>query len=86
MNSSLYNTRTDKYGGNFEKRMYFNKSLIEKTKELFNDNFILGYRMGGNEPTLEEGIKIAKYLEKLGIDLLHVSTGIPEERFRQKKK
>ncbi|MFK4784978.1 NADH:flavin oxidoreductase [Fusobacterium sp. MFO224] len=86
LNSRLYNTRTDKYGGNFEKRMYFNRTLIEKTKSLFDDNFILGYRMGGNEPALEDGIKIAKYLEKLGIDLLHVSTGIPEERFRQKAK
>ncbi|MGB0405328.1 MAG: NADH:flavin oxidoreductase [Fusobacterium sp.] len=86
LNSRIYNTRTDKYGGNFEKRMYFNKSLIERTRELFDEDFILGYRMGGNEPSLEDGIQIAKYLENLGIDLIHVSTGIPEERFRQKAK
>lgn len=86
LNSKIYNTRKDKYGGNFEKRMYFNKCLIEKTKEIFDNNFILSYRLGGNEPYLEDGIKIAKYLEKLGIDLLHVSTGIPDEGFRQKVK
>jgi len=86
LNSRIYNTRIDKYGGSFEKRMYFNKNLIERTRELFDEDFILGYRMGGNEPSLEDGIQIAKYLENLGIDLLHVSTGIPEERFRQKAK
>ena len=26
-------------------------------------NFIIGYRMGGNEPTLENGIQIAKILK-----------------------
>lgn len=86
LNSRLWNTREDKYGGNFQKRMYFNKTLIERTKELFDDNFILGYRMGGNEPSLFDGIEIAKYLESLGVDLLHISTGIPEERFRQAAK
>lgn len=86
LNSKLHNTRVDKYGGSFEKRMYFNKTLIQRTKNLFDDNFILGYRMGGNEPSLEDGIKIAKYLEELGIDLLHVSTGIPDDSFRQKVK
>jgi len=32
--------------------------------------------MGGNEPTLEDGVEIAKILEKQGVDLLHVSAGI----------
>lgn len=86
LNSRLWNTREDKYGGSFQKRMYFNKTLIERTRELFDENFILGYRMGGNEPTLADGIKIAKYLENIGVDLLHISTGIPEERFKQAAK
>lgn len=86
LNSRLWNTRDDKYGGDFERRMYFNKALIERTRHLFDDNFILGYRMGGNEPTLEDGIQIAKYLEKLGVDILHVSMGAPDERFRQEVK
>lgn len=86
LNSKLWNKRDDKYGGSFEKRMFFNKSLIERTKYLFDDNFILGYRMGGNEPFIEDGIEIAKYLEKLGVDILHVSTGIPDPNFRQEVK
>ncbi|MGL4307335.1 NADH:flavin oxidoreductase [Cetobacterium sp. SF1] len=77
LNSRIWNTRDDKYGGSFEKRMYFTKELIDRTKKLFDDKFILGYRMGGNEPDLEDGIKIAKYLESIGVDLLHVSSGVP---------
>ena len=86
LNSRLWNTRTDEYGGSFENRMYFSKRLIEETKELFDDNFILGYRLGGNEPELSDGIEIAKYLEKLGIDLLHVSSGVPDPKYNRKEK
>ena len=86
LNSRMWNTRNDKYGGNFEKRMYFNKTLIGRTKHLFDDNFILGYRMGGNEPTIEDGIEIAKYLEKIGVDILHVSSGAPDPSFKQEVK
>ncbi len=86
LNSRLWNKREDKYGGDFNRRMYFNKTLIEKTKDLFDDNFILGYRLGGNEPTLDDSIQIAKYLESLGLDLIHISMGIPEEGFRQAAK
>lgn len=86
LNSAMWNKRNDKYGGDFERRMFFNKSLIERTKYLFDDNFILGYRMGGNEPSLDDGIEIAKYLEKLGVDILHVSSGAPDPKFKQEVK
>lgn len=86
LNSKMWNTRDDKYGGDFERRMYFNKALIERTRYLFDDNFILGYRMGGNEPTLQDGIEIAKYLEKLGVDILHISSGAPDPKFKQEIK
>ena len=86
LNSAMWNKRDDKYGGDFERRMFFNKSLIERTKYLFDDNFILGYRMGGNEPSLDDGIEIAKYLEKLGVDILHVSSGAPDSKFKQEVK
>ena len=86
LNSAMWNKRNDKYGGDFERRIFFNKSLIERTKYLFDDNFILGYRMGGNEPSLDDGIEIAKYLEKLGVDILHVSSGAPDPKFKQEVK
>ena len=75
LNSRLWNLREDKYGGTFEKRMYFSKKLIEETRTIFNDDFILGYRMGGNEPELKDGIAIAKYLEKLGVAPVQVKKG-----------
>lgn len=86
LNSSIWNIRSDKYGGNFEKRFYFVRKLIEDTKELFDDNFILSYRLGGNEPYIEDGIKIAKELEKLKIDLIHVSSGVPDPQKKQEEK
>ncbi|MGL5797254.1 MAG: NADH:flavin oxidoreductase [Cetobacterium sp.] len=86
LNSKLWNKREDKYGGTFEKRMYFTTELLRRTKGLFDDNFILGYRMGGNEPELEDGIEIAKYLEKIGIDVIHVSSGVPNPEKKQEVK
>lgn len=86
LNSRLWNTRDDEYGGSFEGRMYFSKRLIEETRYLFNDDFILGYRMGGNEPELSDGIEIAKYLESLGVDLLHISSGVPDPKYMRKEK
>lgn len=83
--SKIVNKRKDEYGGSLENRGRFVKEIIDEIKKNVSENFIIGYRMGGNEPTLEEGIEIAKFLEKLGVDLLHVSAGmsggnIPEVR------
>lgn len=86
LNSKVWNTREDKYGGSFENRMYFTKELVLRTKELFDNDFILGYRMGGNEPELRDGIRIAKYLESIGIDLLHISSGVPNPERKQEIK
>lgn len=87
LNNSQTNTRTDKYGGksNFE-RLYFSRELISRTRDLFDDNFILAYRLGANEPLLEDGIEFAKILEKEGVDLLDISTGIPKEGVRSQIK
>ena len=82
LNSKLWNKRKDKYG----ERLYFSKKLIENTKYLFDDNFILGYRMGGNEPELEYGIENAKILESYGLDILHVSNGVPNPEYKRQVK
>lgn len=86
LHSKLWNTRCDKYGGNLEKRLYFVKKIIEETHELFNNDFLLGCRIGGNEPTLQDGIDIALYLENLGVDIIHVSTGVPDINIKQEMK
>ena len=82
LNSKLWNKRTDKYG----ERLYFSRKLIENTRYLFDDNFILGYRMGGNEPELEDGIENAKELESYGLDILHVSSGVPNPEYKRQVK
>ncbi len=75
--SPITNKRDDNYGGNLAKRSTFARQIIEMVKSSTgSDDFIIGYRMGGNEPKLDEGRKIAKILEDAGIDLLHVSSGI----------
>jgi NADPH2 dehydrogenase len=75
--SPITNKRDDNYGGDLAKRSTFARQIIEMIKSSTgSDDFLIGYRMGGNEPTLDEGIKIAKILEGAGIDLLHVSSGI----------
>jgi len=65
--------------GSFENRMRFALETIEMIKEEVGKDFIIGYRMGGNEPNLEDGKIIAKTLEAKGVDLLHVSAGIQGE-------
>jgi 2,4-dienoyl-CoA reductase-like NADH-dependent reductase (Old Yellow Enzyme family) len=82
LHSRLWNTRKDKYG----ERLYFTRELIRRTRNLFGDKFILGIRIGGNEPTLEDGIFIAKELEKEGVDFIHVSSGVPDPNFYQDRK
>jgi 2,4-dienoyl-CoA reductase-like NADH-dependent reductase (Old Yellow Enzyme family) len=81
------NKRNDKYGGNTHyERLFFVRELIKRTKHLFNNDFILGYRMGGNEPLLQDGIEIAKILENEGVDILDVSTGIPLDNIKKAEK
>jgi 2,4-dienoyl-CoA reductase-like NADH-dependent reductase (Old Yellow Enzyme family) len=85
--NSQENRRTDKYGGkSHRERLFFPLELIKRTRELFDDNFILAYRMGGNEPLLSDGIEIAKILEKEGVDLLDVSSGIALEGIKKADK
>ena len=81
--SAITNKRTDQYGGPLENRMRFALEIIQQLKDNIDKDFIIGYRMGGNEPTLEIGIQIAKILESAGVDLLHVSAGISSPEFPQ---
>jgi len=75
--SKIVNKRNDRYGGNPINRARFSCEIINKIKNsVGNKDFIIGYRMGGNEPILNDGIDIARILENNGVDLLHVSHGI----------
>lgn len=83
--SPYTNRRTDAYGGSFENRMRFITEIYNAIRHKCGQDFPIivrltvdeYYRMIG-EPgqgiELEEGVKIAKYLEKLGVDAIDVSS------------
>lgn len=79
--SPVVNQREDKYGGSLKNRMHLSMDIIKLIQEELGREFIVGYRMGANDPTLEDSIKIAKLLEESGVDILHISTGISSENW-----
>jgi NADPH2 dehydrogenase len=73
--SALFNKRKDEYGGSLEKNMKLAVGIIKGIRQRCGEDFIIGYRLGANTPTLDDGIEAAKHLEKAGVDILHVSHG-----------
>ena len=87
--SPYTNRRTDEYGGSFENRMRFVTNIIRKIREKCGTDFPLVVRLSVDEfyreigelengYTLEEGVRIAKRLEELGVDAIDVSSGTYE--------
>ena len=79
--STLYNKRTDWYGGSFENRVRFAREIVEQTRAAVGPNFPLIMRISGDEyieggRTIEETVEICKVMEKAGIDCFDVSGGI----------
>lgn len=78
--SSVWNRRTDEYGGSLENRMRFLVECIESARNNVGKDFplIVGLALdhgfpGGRE--LDETIQIAKKLKEIGIDTLHLRRG-----------
>lgn len=81
--TNKWNIRTDQYGGSFENRMRFLNEIIDGIQEECGSDYPVivkftpchflpeeyGYR------AMEEGIEIAKMLEKEGVHALHVDSG-----------
>lgn len=74
--SKEVNKRTDIYGGSLENRLRLSTEIIEEVRRATGDDFIICYRFGVNDPTMEEDKYFAKKLEDLGVDILNVSSGI----------
>lgn len=83
--SPVTNKRTDEYGGSFRNRMRFITNIINGIRERCGSGFPLIVRLTVDECysyigepnkgyALEEGVKIAKALEKLGVDAIDVSS------------
>lgn len=85
--SVQWNNRTDEYAGSLENRMRFTLECIEAIKKNVPQvfpvlvKFTPVHRVEGFR-TIDEGIEMAKNLEKAGVDALHVDTGCYEEWYQ----
>jgi len=79
MASSHSNKRMDTYGGDIIGRLTFVKEITEAIKSYAGDRFIVAYRMGWGDD-LDIDVQTAQALENIGVDMLHVSSGIPRNR------
>lgn len=55
------------------------REIVTQIKEFAGDDFIIAYGLGWSSG-LESDVRMAQTLEQLGIDMLHVSSGIPSQR------
>lgn len=83
--SPYTNKRTDKYGGSFDNRLTLAINLIRKSREALGDNFIIGFRISGDEHidgglSLADTQKIVPIFENEGIDYIHLSSGAAESK------
>lgn len=73
------NKRTDEFGGCLENRLRFAKLIVSAIREACGPDFIIGFKFAAYEE-LEGGVKledapeIAKEIEKMGVDYIHVSS------------
>jgi NADPH2 dehydrogenase len=74
----IFNQRKDSYGGALPNRVRIIAEIITQSREAVGEDFILSVRMGGNVPDVAGAIEVAKALEDVGIDLLHISSGMKE--------
>ncbi|MBQ4649792.1 MAG: FAD-dependent oxidoreductase [Firmicutes bacterium] len=78
--SPHFNQRTDEYGGSFENRFRFLKEIFEGAREVVGPDFPLLARISADEylpdgHSLDDGIRIAQELEKLGAVAIDLSVG-----------
>lgn len=66
------NRRDDRYG---QKPELFALEIIHEIRQQMPSDFIIGVRLGGFEPSLEDGIAYARIFEENGIDFLDISYG-----------
>lgn len=75
--SPVANRRDDRWGGGtVDARLAYSRAVIAAVRAATPDGFILGYRMGFNDPDAAAGEAIARGLAACGVDYLSVSGGI----------
>lgn len=85
--SSGINDRTDEYGGALQNRARFALDIVREIRRVVGDDFHVQFKISavdhndapffyekeGN--SLEDSIQVCKWLEEVGVDAFHVSTG-----------
>ncbi|MFP4588832.1 MAG: FAD-dependent oxidoreductase [Candidatus Acetothermia bacterium] len=73
------NRREDEYGGEFQGRMKFVTEIVKGIRRKVGDEFPMGFKFSAHEHVpngidLPQALRIAEYMEDLGVDYLHVSS------------
>jgi len=85
--TARHNKRTDKYGGSLDSRLRLIIDLFEAVKKEAGADFTVTFRYGlthhlegevDGARTVEEGLEIARKLEAVGFDGLHIDAGVYE--------
>ena len=74
--SPAINDRTDRWGGSAAKRASYAAEILQGIKRACGAEFIVGVRIGCNEPTLAAAVQTAQMLARAGADFLDISAGI----------
>jgi len=78
--SPISNRRTDSYGGSLQNRMRFPLELYEAVRAAWPDHLPIGLRISATDWieggwTVDETVSLARALDALGCDYMHVSSG-----------
>lgn len=78
--SPFYNKRTDEYGGRFENRFRFLKEVYLEVRQAVGSDYPVMAKLNSEDflesgLNLDDGVRAAVELERLGLDLVEVSGG-----------
>lgn len=81
--STLYNQRTDEYGGPLENRARFALEVLDRVRQRCGEDFVIEYRISADEihpqgMHFEETLRFIALIQHK-IDILHVSAGLHSE-------
>ena len=83
--SARTNTRTDEWGGAFEKRAQFPIEIVNAIRAKVGKDFIIIFRLSmldlvDNGSTWDEVVQLAQWLEQAGVSILNTGIGWHEAR------
>lgn len=79
--SAYSNKRIDEFGGDFMSRMRFPTEIIKNIRRKVGNGYPIIFRLSGDERvpggrTIDESRMVARVMEEVGVDSLHVSTSV----------